>query len=58
MILKLEAEKMSENDWVYCDAYGTEVSIMECKNCKIKERQMVSNVEECPYYGRILVKVG
>lgn len=46
---------MSQSDWVYCDAYGTNVTILECKSCKIKERQMVSRIEECPYYGRALV---
>lgn len=44
---------MSAGDWVYCDAYGTDVSILECKDCKVKERQMVSSFEECPYFGEI-----
>lgn len=48
---------MSENDWVYCDAYGTNVIILECKKCKIPERQMVSSYDECPYYGKVLVKL-
>ena len=48
---------MSDYDWVYCDAYATEVRIAECKNCKIKERQMVSNYEECPYYGKFMVRL-
>jgi hypothetical protein len=49
---------MSASDWVYCDAYGKSVMILECKNCQIKERQMVSSYEECPYYGRVLVMLG
>lgn len=48
---------MSGIDWVYCDAYGTNVTIFECKNCKIKERKMVSFYEECPYHGKVLVKL-
>jgi hypothetical protein len=50
-------KKMSGSDWVYCDAYGTNVSILECKKCKVQERQMVSSFEECPYYGKILVRL-
>lgn len=48
---------MGESDWVYCDAFGTDVKTLECKNCQIKERKMVSNFEECPYYGRVLVRL-
>lgn len=48
---------MGEIDWVYCDAYGTNVTVLECKNCTIKERRMVSTIEECPYYGRVLFKL-
>jgi hypothetical protein len=50
-------KKMSASDWVYCDAYGTNVTIFECKKCQVQERQMVSSYEECPYYGRMLVKL-
>ncbi len=53
----MEVELMSEGDWVYCDAYGTNVTIFECKKCKIQERQMVSSYDECPYYGNILVRL-
>ena len=48
---------MSQSDWVYCDAYGTNVTILECKKCKVKERKMVSSYEECPYYGKVLVRL-
>ncbi|HOI39521.1 MAG TPA: hypothetical protein PL168_02220 [Methanobacterium sp.] len=48
---------MSQSDWVYCDAYGTNVTIFECGKCKIRERRMVSTFEDCPYYGKVLVKI-
>ena len=47
-------KKMSASDWVYCDAYGTNVTIFECKKCQVHERQMVSRIEVY-YYGRALV---
>ena len=47
----MEVELMSEGDWVYCDAYGTNVTIFECKNAKYKNGKMVSSYEECPIMG-------